>query len=177
MERSKVLTKTGKEIGQKQPFRDSQMSYFLNVLRLFRRSVRITGLAACAIAIAFFLSLAPASSAIASPHILQLASEPASFVPANTIDEESAYSANRSAKTLFTANCAGCHAGGGNVIRRGKTLKQKALKRYGYEDVGAIAQIITHGKGIMSGYEDRLTGEEISAIAQYVKAQSESDWK
>ena len=81
-----------------------------------------------------------------------------------------------SAASLFTKNCAGCHARGGNVVRRSKTLKQKALKRYGYDSVIKISQIITNGKGVMSGYSDRLTAKEIEAIAQYVKAQSETNW-
>ena len=81
-----------------------------------------------------------------------------------------------SAEVLFEQNCAGCHANGGNVIRRGKNLKQRAMERNGYGDVGAIASIITNGKGIMSAYGDRLNEEEISAIAQYVHQQSESGW-
>ncbi|NBQ36890.1 MAG: cytochrome C6, partial [Synechococcus sp.] len=28
---------------------------------------------------------------------------------------------------LFEAHCVGCHLNGGNIIRRGKTLKLKAL--------------------------------------------------
>lgn len=79
--------------------------------------------------------------------------------------------------TLFEQNCAACHANGGNIIRRGKNLKQKAMKRNGYDSVDAIAQIITHGKGIMSAYGDRLNEAEISAIAQYVHTQSATNWK
>lgn len=79
--------------------------------------------------------------------------------------------------TLFEQNCAGCHANGGNIIRRGKNLKQKAMQRNGYDTVDAITQIITHGKGIMSAYGDRLNEEEISAIAQYVHTQSATNWK
>lgn len=81
-----------------------------------------------------------------------------------------------SATILFEQNCAGCHVNGGNVIRRGKNLKQKAMKRNGYGEVDAIAQIITNGKGIMSAYGDRLSKEEISAIAEYVHNQSEAGW-
>ena len=80
------------------------------------------------------------------------------------------------AASLFTANCAGCHVGGGNVIRRGKNLKQKALAKYGYDDAEAIAQIITHGRGIMPAYDDRLNADEMSAIAQYVLTQAENGW-
>ena len=75
-------------------------------------------------------------------------------------------SAPSSAAVLFEQNCAGCHVNGGNVIRRGKNLKKKAMVRNGYSDVDAIAQIITNGKGIMSAYGDRLNEEEIGAIAR-----------
>jgi len=80
------------------------------------------------------------------------------------------------ASTLFELNCAGCHANGGNIIRRGKNLKKRAMARNGYESVDAIADIITNGKGIMSSYSDRLNAEEISAIAQYVHQKSEAGW-
>ena len=32
---------------------------------------------------------------------------------------------------LFELHCAGCHLNGGNIIRRGKTLKLAALERQG----------------------------------------------
>ena len=80
------------------------------------------------------------------------------------------------AATLFEQTCAGCHINGGNIIRRGKNLKKRAMRRNGYDTVDAIAQIITQGKGIMSGYSDRLNAEEIDAIAQYVHEQSASGW-
>ena len=81
-----------------------------------------------------------------------------------------------SGESLFSLNCAGCHAHGGNIIRRGKNLKQKTLVRRGYGETGAIAQIITQGKGGMPAYADRLTAEEIEAIAHYVLQQAESGW-
>ncbi len=79
-------------------------------------------------------------------------------------------------ESLFELNCAACHAGGGNIIRRGKNLKQKALMRHGYGELGAIAQLVTQGKGTMPAYADRLSKEEIGAIAQYVLNQAESGW-
>lgn len=89
------------------------------------------------------------------------------------------------AAVLFEQSCAGCHGGGGNIIRRGKNLKTKALKRYGMDSHGAIANIITNGKGTMSAYGEaaefgaptRLTAPEIDALADYVLAQAEADWK
>jgi cytochrome c6 len=77
---------------------------------------------------------------------------------------------------LFEIHCAGCHLNGGNIIRRGKTLKTKALKRYGYDNVAAVSTIITNGKGVMSAYADRLTPAEIEALATYVLEQAAQGW-
>ncbi len=72
------------------------------------------------------------------------------------------------AAALFTVQCAGCHPNGGNIIRRNKNLKQKALQRNGLDSVEKITELITEGKGNMSAYGDRLTPEEIRSLAQYV---------
>ena len=77
---------------------------------------------------------------------------------------------------IFTANCAGCHAKGGNIIRRGKNLKAKALKRNGVDSEEAIVSLVTGGKGIMPAYRDRLTTEEIAAVSHYVIEQAATDW-
>jgi cytochrome c6 len=78
---------------------------------------------------------------------------------------------------LFETNCAGCHAGGGNIIRRGKSLKLKALKKNGRASVELIADIVTHGKANMSAYGDRLTPAEITLLSNYVWEQAQIDWK
>ena len=57
---------------------------------------------------------------------------------------------------LFELHCAGCHPNGSNIIRRGKSLQPKALRRHGVDSVEAIAALITQGKGLMSAYGDRL---------------------
>ncbi len=82
-----------------------------------------------------------------------------------------------SAPALFETHCAGCHVGGGNIVRRRKTLKQRALERNGVDSVAAIANLITNGKGIMSAYRDRLTAAEIDQLAQYVWQQAQDDWQ
>jgi cytochrome c6 len=84
---------------------------------------------------------------------------------------------NINAAKLFEINCAGCHPKGGNIIRRGKTLKQKALKRYKMDSLEAITEIVTYGKGNMSAYGDRLTPSEIEAIAAYVLEKAENNWQ
>ena len=80
------------------------------------------------------------------------------------------------AEALFDLHCAGCHANGGNIIRRGKTLKKRAMARHGYEDAESIAQIVRQGKGAMPAFADRLSEEEVNAITRYVHTQSESGW-
>jgi cytochrome c6 len=85
--------------------------------------------------------------------------------------------AEASAPALFEANCAGCHVGGGNIVRRRKTLKQRALQRNGVDSVTAIADLITHGKGAMSAYGDRLTVAEIDQLAEYVWQQAQNNWQ
>lgn len=78
---------------------------------------------------------------------------------------------------LFEVNCAGCHPNGANIIRRSKNLKQKALKRYGYDSVDEIATLITNGKGLMSAYGDRLSEDEVTRLANYVLEQAAVNWK
>ncbi len=78
-----------------------------------------------------------------------------------------------SGEKIFEMNCAGCHANGGNIIRRGKSLKKRALKRNGFESISAISNIVTQGKGNMSAYVDRLTTEEIDAVSSYVWQQAQ----
>jgi cytochrome c6 len=84
--------------------------------------------------------------------------------------------ASDSGGEIFTANCAGCHAKGGNIIRRGKNLKAKALTRNKVDSQEAIVSLVTGGKGIMPAYRDRLTTEEIAAVSHYVLEQAATDW-
>mgnify|MGYP001799838701 FL=1 len=78
---------------------------------------------------------------------------------------------------LFEVHCAGCHPNGANIIRRGKNLKQKALKRYGYDSTDEIATLITNGKGLMSAYGERLSEDDITNLANYVLEQAATDWQ
>lgn len=81
------------------------------------------------------------------------------------------------AAEIFSVNCAGCHINGSNIIRRGKNLKQKALKRYGMDSIANIANLVTNGKNIMPAYKDRLSEQQISDVAAYVLSQAKNDWK
>jgi cytochrome c6 len=78
---------------------------------------------------------------------------------------------------IFSVQCAGCHVNGGNIVRRGKTLKKKALKRNGMDSLDAIASLVANGKSNMSAYKDRLTAKEIEDVSAYVLEQAENNWR
>jgi cytochrome c6 len=78
---------------------------------------------------------------------------------------------------IFETNCAGCHANGGNIVRRGKNLKLKALQKNKADTQEAIISIVTNGKGNMSAYKDRLTAQEIDEVSVYVLQKAEQNWK
>lgn len=78
---------------------------------------------------------------------------------------------------IFNNQCAGCHINGGNIVRRGKTLKQKALKRNGVDNLEAITTLVANGKNNMSAYKDRLTTQEIEDVSAYVLEQAAKNWR
>lgn len=78
---------------------------------------------------------------------------------------------------VFEANCAGCHAKGGNIVRRRRNLKLKALHRNQMDTTEAIASIVANGKNNMSAYRDKLTSQEIESVAAYVLQRSQAGWK
>jgi cytochrome c6 len=48
--------------------------------------------------------------------------------------------------TLFTANCAGCHAGGQNFVKEKKTLQKEALQKYlGSTEAVQIQDFVQNG--------------------------------
>ncbi|KPQ36986.1 MAG: cytochrome c6 PetJ [Phormidesmis priestleyi Ana] len=82
---------------------------------------------------------------------------------------------------VFSASCAACHVGGGNVVMSNKTLKQDALEQYleGYgteHATTAIVYQVTNGKGAMPSFQGRLTDAQIEDVAAYVQDQSEKGW-
>lgn len=78
---------------------------------------------------------------------------------------------------IFSVNCAGCHSKGGNIIRRGKNLKQKALHRYSMDSIEAISSLVANGKNSMPAYSDRLNKQQIEAVATYVLEQAQDNWR
>ena len=80
-------------------------------------------------------------------------------------------------QVIFEAQCVGCHVNGGNIIRRGKTLKLKALQRNQRDSLEAIADLVRNGKMPMSAYKDTLTEQEILDVSAYVLNQAQQGWK
>lgn len=78
--------------------------------------------------------------------------------------------------SLFGAHCAGCHLQGGNIIRRGKTLKLAALERNGIASPEAIAAIAAGGIGQMGGYAQSLGEGGPEAVAAWVWQQALDGW-
>lgn len=77
---------------------------------------------------------------------------------------------------LFTNHCSGCHVNGGNIIRRGKTLKLAALQRNGLDDPIAIARIAREGIGQMSAYGDVLGIDGDRLVAEWIWDQAQNAW-
>lgn len=78
---------------------------------------------------------------------------------------------------LFQVHCAGCHPNGGNIIRRGKNLKQRALHRDKMDSIAAIAELVANGKNNMSAFRDRLSPKEIEVVSAYVLEQAAAGWR
>lgn len=83
---------------------------------------------------------------------------------------------NQGAK-IFHINCIGCHPNGNNIIRRGKNLKKRTLKRNGFDSIEAIANLVSNGKNNMSAFKNRLTENQIKEVAKYVLQQAENNWQ
>ncbi len=78
---------------------------------------------------------------------------------------------------IFELHCAGCHVNGGNIIRRGKNLKLKTLKRYQMDTPEAIINLVTNGKNNMSAFGDRLTKAEIENVTFYLLKKAQENWR
>ena len=82
---------------------------------------------------------------------------------------------------LFSANCAACHMGGGNVISASRTLSQSDLQahlnEYGDDHIEAIEHQIENGKNAMPSFVGKLSGQDIIDVAAYVELKAEKGWQ
>jgi len=77
---------------------------------------------------------------------------------------------------LFLMHCSGCHINGGNIVRRSKTLKLKALKQNGLDNQAAIAKVAREGIGSMSGYQEVLGEGGDKQVAIWIWEQAQNAW-
>ena len=81
---------------------------------------------------------------------------------------------------IFSANCAACHMGGGNVVNAERTLKKDALEAYlsnysaGHE--AAIQAQVTNGKNAMPAFGGKLSPTDIEDVASYVEEMANKGW-
>ena len=81
---------------------------------------------------------------------------------------------------IFNTNCAACHAGGGNIVKGERTLRQADLEAFlpnyltGHE-TGIVAQV-TYGRNAMPAFLDVLSENEIADVAAYVEDQASHGW-
>jgi|TARA_B100001093_G_C26845181_1_gene1022400 cytochrome c6 len=81
---------------------------------------------------------------------------------------------------IFNTNCVACHAGGGNVVKGERTLRQADLEAFlpNYltgHDTAIVAQV-TYGRSAMPAFLDVLSENEINDVAAYVEDQASHGW-
>ena len=116
-----------------------------------------------------------AVSAVAPRHAI------ASLALLSTLSTLSPRPAMADGAVLFEAKCAACHAGGGNVVARGKTLDRAALTANNVD----IEAIVTMGKNQMPGFGEacapkpactfgaRLSDADIAEVSKWVDARAD----
>ena len=96
-----------------------------------------------------------------------LLSAPAMAMAMDTMES----SAFERGEQIFNSNCAACHMGGGNVIRANRTLKISDLndhvEAYSSSPLEALEHEIEDGMNAMPSYADKLSEEEIMAVATF----------
>mgnify|MGYP003949614493 CR=1 FL=1 len=99
------------------------------------------------------------------------------MLPSNALAAGHSLAADTSAgQELFQKHCVGCHLNGGNIIRRGRTLKLAALERHQLNNQEAIARIAREGIGQMSGYENALGENGDQLVAAWILMQAKDSW-
>jgi len=79
-------------------------------------------------------------------------------------DEEEAAQQGETAAELFSTNCSACHGPQGEGGHNGPSLQHARLTR----NLDAIVEQIRNGSGPMPAFSDKLTEEQIRALARYV---------
>ncbi|MGK7903413.1 MAG: c-type cytochrome [Hormoscilla sp.] len=83
--------------------------------------------------------------------------------------------ATLSGDKVFKQNCAACHAGGKNTVKKNKSLSQADLEVNGRYSKDAIIKQVTNGGGGMASFK-RLGKQNIENVANYVLEQAKAGW-
>lgn len=97
-------------------------------------------------------------------------------LPRSTEFSGASMASEGSGSRLFAQHCVGCHLNGGNVIRRGKTLRLAALRRAGLESPEDVARVAALGQGQMGGYGEALGPGGAEAVGAWVWQQALEGW-
>jgi mono/diheme cytochrome c family protein len=73
------------------------------------------------------------------------------------------------AAALFSAKCAACHGKDGKGSPVGKKMGAKDLSNESKEPEQELVKDIANGKGKMPSFKAKLSADEISALAKYIK--------
>jgi cytochrome c6 len=111
-------------------------------------------------------------------------------IAASVLNHSSLALADQAAtEQTFASTCAGCHAGGGNIVRRDATLKLEDLTKYGIDSVDELYNVIYSGRGSMPGYGEgctpkgactfgrRLSETDVRDLAEFVLKQAKAGWE
>jgi mono/diheme cytochrome c family protein len=79
--------------------------------------------------------------------------------------------AQRSGAAIYSQNCARCHGTDGRAqTAKGRQVKAVDLTSDEWSpDEGRDTRIVTKGKGSMPSFKSKLTPDEISAVASYIR--------
>jgi cytochrome c6 len=70
---------------------------------------------------------------------------------------------------VFKGRCASCHANGGNIIRKDKTLSKKDLEANNIRSEEDILRLIRNPGPAMPKYDQKmLSDEDARAVARYI---------
>ena len=72
------------------------------------------------------------------------------------------------AATLFSQKCASCHGKDGKGTSVGLKMGAKDLTTTKLSDQ-EIEGVITNGKGKMTPYKEKLSGDQIKSLAKFIK--------
>jgi mono/diheme cytochrome c family protein len=82
----------------------------------------------------------------------------------------------QSGSDIFNANCATCHAAGGNRLKPDKTLNLQDLKQNRRDTLEAIILHVSNGKPPMPAFKNILSKVQIEAVSAFVLKMAKKGW-